>query len=249
MKFKIMTHWLTKLTVLFCVSVFMSGTLMSQSSASKRASLRVGCTDIFKDQHTLYLRQIKGKKVEVKEIQLNIHSMNEPFLYQGGSKLLFFRTSEDAENVEGEAKPSAICRLPVGGSFFLLFVPRANSTETAVLDYRVLAIPSDNVAFGSFMLMNYSPYPLHASIGKTRGKILPGKRKNFQFPKGVRNARTRMFIEPAKGKFQSVRSSHWSLAPDTREFVILYNAPESKGVMFKHIVDRKVKKKQANKNL
>ena len=241
-----MSHILKKLSLTLCTCAVLSGAVMGQSA---RTTLRIGCTDIYKDQHTLYLRQIKGKKAEAQEIQLNIHSMNDPLLYKGERKLSFYRTQEEAEDTENKAKPCATCRLPASGSCFLLLIPSTDKTDKATSDYRILVIPSSDVAFGSFMLMNYSSHPLHASIDKTKGKILPGKRKVFHFPRGINNARTRMFIEPTQGKFQSIRSSKWSLAADTREFIVLYNAPQSKGVLFKHIVDKKIEKKALTENL
>lgn len=244
-----MLHFLTKTSLTLCIGSILYGTAIGQSTST----LRIGCTDIYKDQHTLYLRQVKGKKAEAQQVQLNVHSMNEPIQYKGGSTLSFFRTQDQAEDTENKSRPAAVCRLPASGAHFLLFIPSAaksdkTKTDKRAFDYRILVIPSSDVAYGSFMLMNYSTYPLHASIDKTKGKILPGKHKVFHFPNGINNARTRMFIEPTQGKFQSIRSSKWSLAADTREFIILYNAPHSKGTLFKHIVDKKVTRKDLTEN-
>lgn len=234
-----MLHILVKTSLTLCVCTVLLGTALGQSTS---ATLRIGCTDIYKEQHTLYLRQVKGKKVVSQKTQLNIHNMSEPFRYKGSSRLSFYRSQEEAEDTENKSKPCATCRVPAEGSYFLLLVPSVSKTgekekDNALPDYRILVIPSGDVAFGSFMLMNYSSHPLHARIDKTKGKVLPGKRKVFHFPKGVSNARTRMFIEPSQGKFQSIRSSNWNLTADTREFVIVHDSPKG-GVMLKHITDK-----------
>ena len=180
-----MLHILVKTSLTLCVCTVLLGTALGQSTS---ATLRIGCTDIYKEQHTLYLRQVKGKKVVSQKTQLNIHNMSEPFRYKGSSRLSFYRSQEEAEDTENKSKPCATCRVPAEGSYFLLLVPSVSKTgekekDNALPDYRILVIPSGDVAFGSFMLMNYSSHPLHARIDKTKGKVLPGKRKVFTSPK------------------------------------------------------------------
>lgn len=218
-----------------CLSSILCSSLYAQTGTSK---LRAGCTKINQGHNLLHLRQVnrEGKPTESIEVKLNTFTLSQKIEAKAGNKLLFYKTAAAAENAETEEKPIASGSIPSSnGNYILLFIPNTNKKSASA--YNILTIPSDKAPYGSFFFMNYTSHPLYAQIGNKKARIATKKHYNFTFRGGVKNTPVNLFTEPVKGKLQPIRKSRWNIAPNAREFIIVYTDPSGKSTLFKHIMD------------
>lgn len=194
------------------------------------ATIKVAATAIVKQHHTLWLRT--GPNLKALKIQLNVRSFSTEIKYSGISTVLFFESQNVAEAETPEKPPLGKAEITAGSST-ILFVPAADGDA-----YRLLVTRDNDFPFGSFKFLNFSQAQLGIQAGKNSEVVVvrPKAHHVFRF-----NQQTSFDIK-IFAKFQDhdanlVRQSRFSIGPDRRELVLIFNRPNIANLQILHFVD------------
>ncbi len=202
-----------------------------------KAELRVAAAEIVAEHHTLWLRT--GPSSKAVKIPLNTRSFSEMISYKGPVQAQFFATQEAAESDQPVESPLALTALSAGESL-LLFLPDVNG-----FSYRLLSTRGTDFPFGSFKFMNFSKAQIAIQAGEQSKPVTinPNEDHVFSFKQ------EEFFSIKVAAKFPDeaphlIRQTKFSIGPDWREMVLLYNRPGEERVRMLHFVDTRPASKQ-----
>lgn len=163
---------------------------------------------------------------EIASFQANLTGLGEPLAYKGPKRFILRKSAEEFEAKPPLPPPAAAVDLPIDSDRVLLVCVKSNDQPLKLIAYD---ISKGRIGTGDYRFFNFSHSVISAIFGDRKFAVKPGTDAQVTNP-AWKSKVLEIEVELAiinEGKAKSVYTSVWGHRPGRRNFIFLFDGPQT----------------------